>query len=401
MADQKQLEIIKQGVDSWNAWHLKNRDIPIDLVCADLSETNLRGIILEQADLRGAFLLKANLSGANLKHAQLESSDFRHADLRGTDLQGSTLQRSYLRGANLWGASLYKADLSHADLGETDLRKAVLKDAIVIRANLMDANLNSANLENADLSEADLQGVDLAYARLCSAKLKKANLRNARLVQTNLENADLTDCFIYGISVWDVKLEGAKQSDLVITNFNEPTITTDDLEIAQFMYLLLNHKKLRNVINSIVQRGVLILGRFGDGGLEILQTIAAKLRELQYLPIIFDFDRPAGRDYTETVMTLVGLSRFVIVDLSGPSVPQELYATVPHFSVPFVPIIQTSKKPHFSMYSDLYKYSWVIGPPVEFDTKENLIDFMPSKIIAAAEKQYEERQVLLDQIFKR
>jgi hypothetical protein len=54
--------------------------------------------------------------------------------------------------------------------------------------------------------------------------------------------------------------------------------------------------------------------------------------------MIFDFDRPDSRNYTEMVKILVGLSRFVIVDLSGPSVPQELYATIPHFKIPFVPI---------------------------------------------------------------
>ena len=36
------------------------------------------------------------------------------------------------------------------------------------------------------------------------------------------------------------------------------------------------------------------------------------------------FERPDNREFTETIMTLAGLSRFVIVELSGPSVPNEL-----------------------------------------------------------------------------
>src|ERR1700730_16004916 len=67
---------------------------------------------------------------------------------------------------------------------------------------------------------------------------------------------------------------------------NEPIITVDDLEVAQFIYLLLNHQKLRNVLNAVTERGVLLLGRFGGGGLEVLQAVAVKLREAQYLPII-------------------------------------------------------------------------------------------------------------------
>ncbi|MBA3823562.1 MAG: hypothetical protein H0X24_06595 [Ktedonobacterales bacterium] len=38
----------------------------------------------------------------------------------------------------------------------------------------------------------------------------------------------------------------------------------DDLEVAQFIYRLLNNQKLRNVIDTLAKRAVLILGRFGE-----------------------------------------------------------------------------------------------------------------------------------------
>src|SRR5207244_16383 len=103
----------------------------------------------------------------------------------------------------------------------------------------------------------------------------------------------------------------------------------------------LNYKKLRDVLNSVMEKGVLILGRFKEGGLELLRSIAEELREQNYLPMIFEFDKPNSADYTETIKTLVSLARFVIVDLSGPSVPQELQATIPFFDIPFVPIIDS------------------------------------------------------------
>ncbi len=107
---------------------------------------------------------------------------------------------------------------------------------------------------------------------------------------------------MFGISAWDLKGVPKDQSNLIITRSGTPTITVDKLEVAQFIYLLIDHKKLRDVLNSVIKRGVLILGRFGDGGLEILQAIAAKLREIGYLPIIFDFGKPEGRNFTETVI---------------------------------------------------------------------------------------------------
>lgn len=195
------------------------------------------------------------------------------------------------------------------------------------------------------------------------------------------------------------QLEGAKQDNLIITPPGEPTIAVDDLEVAQFFYLLLNHQKLRNVLNAVTERGVLLLGRFGGGGLEVLQAVAARLREEKYLPIIFDFERPHNRNYTETVKTLAGLSRFIIADLSGPSVPQELYATVPHFKIPFVPILEAGRKP-YAMAVDLLEYPWVIRPPVTFVSTEELLSLVSSKIIAPAEEKHQARQQLLDKLFR-
>jgi hypothetical protein len=140
----------------------------------------------------------------------------------------------------------------------------------------------------------------------------------------------------------------------------------------------------------VTERGVLILGRFGGGGLEVLQAVAAKLREEKYLPIIFDFERPQDRNFTETVKTLAGLSRFIIADLSGPSVPQELYATVPHFKIPFVPIIEASRKP-FAMSVDILEYPWVVRPPVTFATTEELLELLSTKVIAPAEEKHQAR----------
>jgi uncharacterized protein YjbI with pentapeptide repeats len=61
MADESQLEILKQGVAAWNEWR------------------RLRGTIFFQADLSGADLSGANLSGAILSGANLSRSPTRRA----------------------------------------------------------------------------------------------------------------------------------------------------------------------------------------------------------------------------------------------------------------------------------------------------------------------------------
>lgn len=65
-------------------------------------------------------------------------------------------------------------------------------------------------------------------------------------MDTHFTGADLTGCRIFGISAWRVKLEGATQQDLVITPENEPTVTVDNIEVAQFIYLMLNNEKVRD-----------------------------------------------------------------------------------------------------------------------------------------------------------
>jgi len=183
---------------------------------------------------------------------------------------------------------------------------------------------------------ADLRGADLA-----GANLSATDLSGAVLIRTNLERAVLTGCKVYGISAWSLKLDGAKQNDLVITPYSQPIITVDNLEVAQFIYLLLHNEKIRDVINTVANKAVLILGRFTPERKVVLDALRTELRHRGYIPILFDFEKPSARDFTETIKILAGMSLFVIADISNPkSSPLELQATVPDYMVPFVPIIQ-------------------------------------------------------------
>jgi uncharacterized protein YjbI with pentapeptide repeats len=187
VANPEHLDLLLKGVRPWNAWKVKNLSV--------------------RPDLSGAYLIEAVLTEADLFRANL----FR-ADLSGAKLRGADLTEANLVGANLVGADL--------------------REAILFRANLSVVELRGANLGGANLSGAYLMG--------------------AQLVETNLEDAVLTDCHIYGISAWNVKLNaGTKQQDLVITRWDEPTVVVDKIEVAQFVYLLLQNEKMRDVIDTV------------------------------------------------------------------------------------------------------------------------------------------------------
>ena len=73
-------------------------------------------------------------------------------------------------------------------------------------------DLRGANLREANLSRANLAGADLS----------RANLFWACLNHADLTGADLTGCRVHGVSAWGLKLERAKQQNLIITYENEP-----------------------------------------------------------------------------------------------------------------------------------------------------------------------------------
>ena len=256
------------------------------------------------------------------------------------------------------------------NLHAANLSEAYLHGASLIAANLSGANLSAASLHRADLKRADLNDADL---------------RSALLVNTDLTGADLTGCRIFGISAWRLKLDRAKQQSLVITSENEPEITVDNIEVAQFVDILLNNPKIRDVIDTIGKKAVLILGRFTPERKAVLDALREELRKRDYVPILFDFDKPTIQDLTATISTLAHLARFIIADLTDPSsIPYELATVVPTTPVPVQPILLSGTS-EFAMFQDLRRrHHWVLTTH-RYDSQMQLIDDLGEKVIRPAE----------------
>jgi hypothetical protein len=300
------------------------------------------------------------------------------------------------QGIDVWNAWRrenpdIRPDLTGADLSGMDLSGASLSEASLSGAKFFQASLSKANLSGADLTGADFSRAMLCSANLTRTILVRANLKLANLIEVDLSNADLTGCRIYGVSAWDLKLRETTQHNLIITAYDDPEITVDNIEVAQFVYLLLHNEKIRDVIDTIGKKGVLLLGRFTEGRIEILERLREKLRNLGFVPIVFNFDKPGTKDFTETVRLLAGMSHFVIVDITNPrSAPLELQATVPDYMVPFVPILQDGEPP-FALFVDLQnKYDWVLKPVIGYSSIERLIEVLEDKIVRPAEAKFSE-----------
>ncbi len=281
------------------------------------------------------------------------------------------------------------SNLSEAELYMANLSGANLNGARFYRGNLLSANLSGANLNGAELRNADL-----SYTNLSRADLSHANLENTIMIGTNIQDTILKDCRIYGVSVWDPKGTPVGESGgLIITLKGQPEITVDNLEIAQFIYLLLNNEKIRDVLDTIGKKGVLILGRFTPERKQVLDALRDRLRQLNFVPMMFDFEGAQTKDFTETVRILAGMSRFIIADITSPKCsPLELQATVPDYKVPFVPIIQEGEEP-FSMFANLQNYPWMFDV-LQYKDSDQLIAVIDKAIIQPALIKADELNVL-------
>lgn len=301
------------------------------------------------------------------------------------------------QGVTAWNAWRRRApsvvpDLSRALLIEAELRGINLANANLERANLRMSTLSRANLTRANLRGADLRAASLRRAKLEYADLTNAILRFTSLAEARVEGARFTGCEIYGTSAWALRGTPQDQSNLVIrARRQDPAVMVDDLEVAQLVYLLLHNDKIRNVIDTVGKRVVLILGRFTVERKAVLDAVRELLRRHGYVAILFDFVPSRARDLTETIVALAHMSRFIIADLTDPrSVPQELTAIIPDLpSVPVVPVILAAQR-EFPMFEHWRRYPWVL-PLTKYKDPSDLLLRLENSLIARAERKAQQQ----------
>jgi len=406
VSDPDHIERLRKGVARWNKWYTESGQ---KLIGANLSGAvislgdfgNLENIDLENADLSGAQVVNGLFTGANFRRAKLAGARFIGSVLSKANLQEVYARKAYFAGSVLDGADLLRGQFSRTNLCqaslddvrcyETSFMEADVVDSSLRRADLYRSDLRLTNFTRSDLTEANLQEIAMYLTDFTDANLTSARLDHSSIVNVTMRGAVLKDCSVFGTSTWDVDLEGAVQTNLRIEPREwygeEPfePIYVDDLEMAQLIYLMLRNPKIRNIIDTISSKAVLILGRFTQERKAVLDGVRARLRQLGFVPIVFDFERPTRLDFTETVRTLAGLSRFIIADITNPrSSPLELEATMPDYMIPFVPIIHEDEEP-FAMFRDLkQKYgNWVLDV-LRYDSADNLVKVLDRAVVRPA-----------------
>ena len=337
------LDLLGRGVDAWNTFRTEHPDWLPNLADQQLAGLDARGI------------------------------NFSRADLSSADLSDSTLSDSNFRGSRLSGARLCAASLTNSTFREAELQSADFSGSFLHKARFVGTNLRGVNLSGCDAQEA---------------LFVQANLESALLNGSNFSRAQILGCRIWGLAGWDLTLQGSTQRGLIVTreHSENPSITVDDIEVAQFVHMLLRNANLRHIIDAVATRAVLILGRFIPERKSILDATRKLLKEKGFVPIVFDFEGPQTRDTSETVSTLAHLSYFVIADITDVrSVAQELSHIIPHLpSVPVQPILQKGYTP-YGMFDHFQRYPWVHSL-FEYGNLNDLLSAQTARLLDALER---------------
>lgn len=320
------VNILKNGINTWNLWRKENPDIM----------PNLRSV-----NFYNEFKTGNNIYG--LPH--FENGNFKNT--------------------NLFGASLRNSTFINCFFDNSQIHNSDLVDAYFEKCSFINVGMRVSRLGNATFRNCTFKNVDMSY---CSANdtnfegshFSSTFLQYGRFVSNNFKNTIMERCHVYGISIWDLDIENSIHKNFIITKNKQSKISVDNLELAQFIYLLINNQKLREIIDTITSKVVLILGNFSKERKKVLDNIKNILSKNDLVPILFDFEKPSSRNLTETIFTLAHMSKFVIADLSkARSIPHELSAVIPRLqSVNFYPIIFNDEK-EYEMFEEFKGYSWV------------------------------------------
>ncbi len=325
MAESEHIAKLSEGVEAWNDWRNSDEGASPILRNIDFYSEGWHGAHPYMPEYFNFNFSRCDFNMSSLRNCIFSECDFSGARLTFSDLVGSLFMNCSFQGVRLNVSRIGSAEFSECDFTDAELSYCTAEETSFIGSQFIRTKLDKMSLIKSDFSNTTIDGV-----------------------------------MVYGTSAWDLNLDGSIQQNIYISDISSKIIVPD-IELAQFIALLVNNSKIRDIIDTITSKVVLILGRFTKSRKEVLNAIKNELPLHGYLPVLFDFKGPESRDLTETILTLASMSKFVVADLSmAKSIPQELTSIVPHFpSVPVQPIIRKQGQ-EYVMFEHFKQYPWVL-----------------------------------------
>lgn len=314
MANLEHLEVFYKGPKIWNEWRSANPQI--------------------EPDLSGEYIYP----------------HFSRKEPRNTFKKGDVTISDPGNPFNFYRTNFYKSTFESAIFPAADMRECYLYEA-----DMSAAGFPGADFSGSMIRKAYCRGTDFS-----NAKFVDCVLNNSTFIGTNFSGALIEGCNVYGVSAWEIFMDDKTiQKELFLhrDNFsrknlaqtgNQPSFV-DDIALAQFLYFISQENGFGKSLRQLNKRTVLLLGKFKEGGLELLKSVGEMLRKRNYVPIIFDFEPSEHTNLIENVTTMAGLSRFVLANLEGNSVPAELAKVTSNYQNPVIGWIHDDK--HNALYA--------------------------------------------------
>lgn len=218
MADQRHVDLVRQGADATNKWRERKSNLALDLSGADFSNTdlshiNLAGCNLDHSDfssctLKNAIFSRATLRSAIFTSVNAFSSDFSSCNLQDADFSYSNCTKAGFASTCIAGTNFTEAILSDSELSNcySDVSSQGLDNenpAIFTKANLSHSRFPSAKISNSKLdfavaSHCNFGSCDLAGSDLTHANLQFASFDGTKAMNCNLAFSDFKECRVHG-----------------------------------------------------------------------------------------------------------------------------------------------------------------------------------------------------------
>lgn len=349
MANLEHLEIFNRGPKIWNEWRKANPQI--------------------EPDLSESFIYP---------HFARKEKD---KQLRKGDITSSDPKNPF----NFFRTNFYKSSFESAIFPGADMRECYLYES-----DFSAAGFPGADFSGSMIRKAYCRGTDFS-----NAKFVDCVLNNSTFIGVNFSGALIEGCNVYGVSAWEIFMDDKTiQKELFLhrDNFSRKNLAqtgdnpslVDDIALAQFLYFISQENGFGKSLKQLNKRTVLLLGKFKEGGLELLKSVGEMLRQRNYIPMIFDFDPSEHTNLIENVTTMAGLSRFVLANLEGNSVPAELAKVTSNYRNPLIGWIHDDK--HKAVYAMFKDVAALENVQYFTYTNKNNLERQLDKVISKAEQ---------------
>jgi len=240
MLDHK--NILKKGVLFWNQWRIDNPSIKPELIGANLSELNLRGINFKNANISKAQFKETSLEFADLREANFEMSIFVKTNFIGANLenaffnkakglpdwiekgliQGFYLQKNLIhsiqQGFNRFECvTFYHADLTGLELVKNSFYKCCFLYTKLDKTKLNKTNWYKTIIAESSFIETDFRESVFNQVHFISTILNRAIFSNTKLLNAYLDRVNFEDSQLNNMSVYN--------SELINVNFSNSDLT--------------------------------------------------------------------------------------------------------------------------------------------------------------------------------